>query len=166
MTTMDTLPTLPDDVVRIIIKNAELDIDTRKALRVKPRRLTEDPAYNDVRERLKAAHNRRMEMWRRSEAAQKLDMSAPLEVVKSPEIVLGPRRRMYVRFEVWDVDDDVRMSIEAIEIIDDDPEDPLTHLLPPGGGEAFVRRRTYCIVPTGEACPPICDEDSDDEDLF
>jgi hypothetical protein len=160
----EELPTLPDDVIRLIFKDAKLDIDTRKALRVKPGRLTEDPAYDAVRERLKATHTRRLEMWKRSQAARMQDAFAPLEVINTPDIVLGPRRHMYVTIEVWDLDDEVRMSIEAIEVVDDDPEDPSAHLLPPGGGEAFVRRGSYCIVPTGEACPRLCDDD--DEDLY
>jgi hypothetical protein len=153
---VDTLPTLPDDIIRIIIKDAKLDIDTRKALRVKPGRLTEDPAYDTVRERLKAMHTRRLEKWRSSEAARKQDEFAGLEAVKIPGIRIGPLRQMFITLEVWDVDGDgdVRMSIEAYEVFEDDPENPF----------AILRRSTYSIVSTGEECPMFFDDDSSDDD--
>ena len=156
------LPTLPNDVVRHIIKCARLDIDTRLGLRVKPGRLTEDPAYEGVRERLRVMHARRTDAWERN----KRDGGGfALEYFKSSEVVIGDRRSMHVGIEVWgpsSLDSNVRMSIKAIETVLDDPLDPLAHLLPPGGGEAFVRRGTYCHVQTGEACRPIFDDDNDD----
>ena len=158
------LPSLPNDVVRYIIQRACLDIDTRLGLRVKPGRLTEDPTYELVRERLRAMHARRRDAWERNEACRGCGGFA-LEYIKSPEIVIGTRRSMHISIEVWgpsNLDDNVRMSIKAIETVEDDPLDPLAHLLSPGGAEAFVRRGTYFYVQTGEACRPIFDDDDDD----
>lgn len=49
------LPSSPDN----IIQNVSLDIDTRIMLRVKPGRLTNDPSYEHVREKLQNTHKRR-----------------------------------------------------------------------------------------------------------
>ena len=157
-------PTLPVDVIRSIIQRARLDIDTRLGLRVKPGRLTEEPSYGPVRERLRAMHARRREAWKRNEARRvRGDGSGhALEHIRSPPIATGPRSSMQVCIDVWgpdSLDCDVRMSIEALETVEDDPQDPLAHLLPPGGAQAFVRRGAYCRVPTGETCPPIFDDD-------
>jgi len=111
---------------------------------VKPGRLTDDPAYDAVRERLKAMHTRRVKMWKCNKAARKLDMFCPLEVVRTPDIVIGPCRHIYVNIEVRDIDDKVQMVSKVIEVVVD----------PHGGGESFLQRSTYCIVSTGEACPP------------
>lgn len=128
---------------------------------MKPGRLTEDTVYDAVRERLMATHIRRSEMWRHNEAFRKEGRFSALESIRTPDIIVGPRRHIHVNIEVWLLGDVVQMCIEAIEIVDDDPEDPRAHLLPPGGGEAFLRRATYCIVSTGERCPPIYDDDEE-----
>lgn len=169
---MDLLPTLPGDVIRLIIRSAHLDIDTRLELRVKPGRLTNDPSYETIRDQLKSIHTRRVRFWERNKEAEKAGMYCALESIRSSDVITGPLRSVHIAVEVWGPtceSDEVRMSIEAIEIVDDDPNDPLTYLLPPGGGEAFRLRGTYCILPTGEVCKSfsIFDEDDDfDDELF
>ena len=160
-------PPLPSDLIQRILQCARLDIDTRLELRVPPGRLTDDPSYDPVRERLRATHVRRADAWKRSEAYRRRGdgSGTALEHIKTPSIATGTRMSMAIAIDVWgpdSIDGDVRMSIEAVETIKDDPLDPLAHLLPPGGAEAFLRRGTYCYVHSGEKCPKIFD----DEDYF
>lgn len=160
---------LPAELITRILERASLDIDTRLELRVRPGRLTEEQSYEHVRERLRATHSRRAEAWKRYEACRRLadGSGAALEWIDTPPIATGTRRSMKISIIVWgpDIFDlDVRMSIEAVETVEDDPLDALAHLLPPGGGEAFVRRGTYCRVHSGEECPKIIDDEYDDDD--
>ena len=146
---------IPGDIVRDILRLAKLDIDTRRALRVEPGRLTEEPAYGPVRERLRTMHARRTAAWLLNETYRKQDplCSGALEYLRTPSIATGQRRSMALSINVFgpDVGDgDVRMSIEAIETVDD--------------AMAFIRRGTYCYMQTGAPCPKIFDDSDDDDD--
>lgn len=101
---------LPNDVIRLIIKAARLDIDTRLALRVKPGRLTEDATYDVVRERLRETHIRRARLWKKSAGA--------LESISSPDIILGPQLRIFIRIQVWWDTHNVQMTMQAAKIHD------------------------------------------------
>lgn len=164
-------PSLPNDIIRIIIQKASLDIDTRLGLRVKPGRLTNDHTYEYVREKLRNIHTRRVDFWKRDKEWQKQSgaqyCGSTLEYFNSPNIIIGPRKSMHVSFTIISLesaDDGLRMMIEAVETVEDDPEDRFYHLLPPGGAEAFLRRSTYCIVHSGETCKPIFNDD--DLDMY
>jgi len=138
---MEKLPTLPYDIIRLIIKTAQLDIDTRIGLRVKPGRLI-GPSYamyDAVREQLMAMHVRRARLWNR----HKLCSIGALDYISSPDIILGPHTRMYISIRVYTSYDDVRMSIEAHRI-SDDPDGPYT---PADDDEDHLgRRRTCCVL--------------------
>ena len=153
---------LPFDVINYIIRMAELDIDTRLGLRVKPRRL-EKEVYNPVLEKLQNMHKRRCEAYKRNEECRKrMDGSGfALERFHSSPLDTGPRNSMAVYFTVWDRESDVQMEIEACETILDDPTDPYAHLLPPGSAEMFRRRGTYCIMHSGLPCERIFEGDDD-----
>ena len=157
------LPELPLDVVRRIIKTARLDIDTRRALRVKPGRLVDDPSLDFVRRALGEMHARRKEHWDRQQSGYAI----PLDVVRSPDKVIRPRVTTQVEICIWgpfdeDEDDDVTMAIEVTKTVEDDPMDPLAHLLPPGGGELSLLRAKYCRVHDGGKCIPTSIFDTSD----
>ena len=161
---MQVLPTLPYDIIRLIIKSAQLDIDTRLGLCVKPGRLTKDPKFESVRERLRETHTRRLDFWKRNEACrlQGSGINHALECIRTPDIDIGPRQKMRVNLQVWGpnaMNDEMWMVIEAIEHVDADPQDP--H--PIGGTRAYLRRSMCCRLPTGEMCPHLIDDEDEDD---
>ena len=67
---------------------------------------------------------------------------------------------MCIHMDFWDIDGEVRMTMEVQESVDPDPADPWAHL----GGELFVRRAQFCIVHTGVRCHRFIDDsESGDE---
>jgi len=154
---------LPLDIIRKIIKEAELDIDTRLNLRVKPSKIKN--CHNiSFYEKLNEINIRREKAWINHKKNHKIYneiCGSALEYFKSPSIDIGTRKSMHLSFTFWYIDNELRLSIEANEVILQDPQDPLAHLLPPDSAELFVRRSKCYLVHLGIECSKIFDDDDD-----
>jgi hypothetical protein len=56
-------PNLPHHLINIIIKQAELDIDTRMKLRVKPSKIKTDSSNKLFIDKMTEIHDRRAKLW-------------------------------------------------------------------------------------------------------
>lgn len=152
---------LPNDIIDCILQLAELPIDTRLALKVPPSRLVTEPSLQTIRDALSALCDRRVKRWKTYLKYKKLlngGVSSALECVSGPSWPIGTLRRMCIQMEFWDIDEEVRMSMEVQEWVDPNPADPLPY------GELFVRRAQFCIVHTGVRCHRFIDDsESGDE---
>ena len=156
---------LPNEIIDCILQIADLPIDTRLALKVPPSRLVIEPSLQAIRDTLSALCERRVKFWKTYLEHEKHTngvLSSALECVSGPSWQIGPLRSMCIQMEIWDIDWEVRMSMEVQELVESDPADPLGPYR-----ELFVRRAQFCIVHTGVRCKRfiyVIDE-SEDEDL-
>ena len=138
---------LPLDVVKLIIKKAELDIDTRVKLRVKPGKIKNNI---EMVTNLQDIHNRRAKSWLLHERCRKqMDGSgAALDYFKSPPIDV----HTYISFGIWYLDDEVRISIEKNEVNEIEQE-------------LYCVCAEYFIMHSGVPCSKLFDDDEVGDDF-
>ena len=140
------LPDIPSDVLSIVLRMAELGIDTKRALRMRPRRLDEARGLflRDLFARRACCWNRHVEC-----RSQNDGFSTALAHAKGPIWATGrPRSTMAIYIDVLEYEGRVHIKVEKRETIQPSPRQlarwPLLW------AEHVVRRFTYSDVQTGE----------------
>ena len=113
---MESYPELPQHLINIIIKQADLDIDTRLKLRVKPSKIK----FYDVNltTKLKNLYNRRAMYWRNH---IKIDGNSILDEFDSPSFDIGIRQSVHLHFVFWYFNDSLRVIIRSSRSINISP---------------------------------------------
>ena len=156
-------PDLPTHLVSRLLLDADLAIDTRRELRMRPgpvgRLLS-----TDARSKLAGLFDLRSRTYARFVQLKKAGGGAcsALGGCDSPLIPQSsPRESLSISLSVWDIDGRVLMQFEKTLLVEPRPGSRLEHL----GGVAYNRGSVHCDVQTGELVPRFLDEDTDSEEV-
>jgi hypothetical protein len=152
---------LPNHVVSNILIDADLCIDTRRALMMRPGPATRFISA-DARSTLASMFEVRSRAWTRYVQLKNAggNTTSALGGAIGPHVQLSPRESLTISLDVWDVDGRVLMHFEKLLLVEARPGSRWEHL----GGVAFNRGSVFCDVHTGELVPRFHDDDTDSED--
>ena len=153
---------LPDHLIASILFAADLDVDARRALRMKPGRV-ERLITPDARTSLSLLFEQRSKRWSGRRSCPE-GCRAALASCNGPSIPQHcPRQTLTMCLSVWDIDGRTLMQFEKMLTIQPRPGSRWEHL----GGEAYPRGAVHCDVHTGEVVPRFIEAVAEDaeEDL-
>ena len=147
---------LPDHLIASILFAADLDVDARRALRMKPGRV-ERLISAEARSTLSLLFKERSRYMsdRRDAVERCLDI---LMSCHGPSITrLGPRKTMTMYMTVRTIDVRTVMHFEKLLVIDEE-------WFRQKGGLPYIRGSVHCDVQTGEVFPQYIDYDNEEFD--
>ena len=142
---------LPNHLVSSILYDAELEVDTKLALKMRPRtvkRLVPTESYST----LSKLFETRSKMWTQFVRYEKTDTHTALATFKGAVIPqMCPRETLHVSASIYYIHGEVLMHFEKMLNVENNPRT-----------ETYIRDAIYCDVQTGNTVLPFFN----DEDEF
>ena len=155
---MEEIPNLPKHIIDVIFDKAQLSIDQRLSLKIKPKCVIVNEEFVN---KITTICTRRKQCWDMFITNNDPMITYPLDSFYGTSWSTGPLSSMNVHICITYVDNEMKMMIELNETIDPDPEDEWAHL----GGELFSRRATFCTIHDGMICSRFVDDSEDGDGL-
>lgn len=154
MSVDEETPEIPKHLVDHIFDIAGLNIDTKVALSIPPKRLVIDEGLSDELEEMCKKRASQYQEYLRS------PNTIMVHAFYGKTVPVETRKEKQAMIYYLDIGGELRMQFEMTETTHPDPDDPWAHL----GGETEVLRMQCCIVGTGEPCHRLIGDGESDWD--